>query len=47
MKKQEVQSLIRLHNPDMICVQETKQEVVDKSLCAYLFLWILIGVSSH
>ncbi|CAL0305463.1 unnamed protein product [Lupinus luteus] len=37
LKKKEIRDLIRIHNPDFICIQETKLHCVDFNLC--LSLW--------
>lgn len=37
VKKKEIQKLVREQKPNMLCVQETKMEVVDRKVCAQLW----------
>jgi exonuclease III len=36
-KKKEIQKLIHSQRPDVICIQETKMEVVERSMCTWLW----------
>lgn len=37
VKKKEVKELVRLQKPNMLCLQETKMEGVDRSVCSMLW----------
>lgn len=36
-KKHEIHNLVQTHKPKVLCIQETKMEVVDRSLCTWLW----------
>jgi hypothetical protein len=44
-KRKEVRNLVREKNPLIVCLQETKLQVCDDSLCAAMWVSSLVGFS--
>ena len=36
-KKKEIQRLIQIHKLDVICIQETKMEIIERNVCSMMW----------